>query len=87
LAQENDIPLHIVISPYLISEDHQMIFNRASDFADIDHLNYRGNQKYTKALAEYLSSNYQISDRRGDKKYQTWQDHADYISSLIGNQQ
>ena len=113
LAQENDIPLLIVISPYLISEDHQMIFNRASDiadeygvdfinynllsndigidftrdFADIDHLNYRGNQKYTKALAEYLSSNYQISDRRGDKKYQTWQDHADYISSLIGNQQ
>lgn len=45
LAQENDIPLLIVISPY------------------------------------------QISDRRGDKKYQTWQDHADYISSLIGNQQ
>ncbi|WP_122642517.1 hypothetical protein [Luxibacter massiliensis] len=99
LAQENDIPLVMVKSPYpSITQEHQRKYNRvgeiaeeygvpflnfnllydelgldfSKDFADTGHLNYLGNIKYTKYLAEYLKSNYEIPDRRGEKGYQSY---------------
>lgn len=113
LAQANNIPILIVISPYAgINEWEQTIFNTAGDIAaeynvpfinynllindigidfstdaaDSAHLNYRGNQKYSYAVGAYIKENFSVADRRGDINYQTWQNHADYISAMIENQ-
>lgn len=57
-----------------------------TDVADAGHLNYRGNVKFTKEIGKYIVDNYQVTDRRGNTEYQTWQDNADYIEELISNQ-
>lgn len=56
------------------------------DVADAQHLNYRGSQKYAKALGKYIKENFDIPNRKGDGKYQTWQDNAYEISVEIANQ-
>lgn len=48
------------------------------DYADRYHLNYRGNEKLTKALGEYVKSEYDIPDRRGDEYYSSWEDSSTY---------
>ena len=112
LAQENDIPIVVVVSPYAgIYEGPQTIFNRAQDIAaeygvefinynlcyqeigldyatdaaDGDHLNFRGNRKFSVAVGRYLTDHYEISDRRGDSRYQSWQMGADYIRSTMAD--
>lgn len=42
------------------------------DFADRDHLNYIGNVKFTKYLAEYLKNSYDLMDRRGMEGYELY---------------
>lgn len=114
LAQENNIPIVVVINPYAeINENVSSLYNTASDIAaeyDVDfidcncflseigidyatdaadgaHLNYRGSQKYSQYIGEFLKSNFAISDRREDPKYASWQRNADYISRMIYNQE
>lgn len=114
LAQEEGIPIIVVISPYAgISEGEQQIYNTASDIAeeygvpfvnfnlflneigldfstdagDDAHLNYRGNQKYSVYFGNYMKENYDIPDRRGDSKYDSWQRNADYVRQMISDQQ
>lgn len=114
LAQENNIPILVVISPYAgINAWEQAIYNTAEDIAseydvpfinynlsindigldfttdvaDIGHLNYRGNQKYTNAVGKYIKEEFSIPDRRGDTDYQTWENHADFIACMIQNQE
>ena len=40
---------------------------------DVGHLNYLGNQKYTKYLGTYIKEHYTVSDRRADAAYESWQ--------------
>lgn len=114
LAQENKIPIVVVISPYAsINEYESSQYNMASDIAaeygvdfidcnrylseigidysvdaaDGDHLNYKGNQKYSQYIGKILKDYYAISDRREDPKYVSWQRNADYISQIIYNQE
>lgn len=54
-----------------------------TDYADEDHLNYRGARKYTEYLGRYLKDNYQIIDRRGDNTYGSWQNNAEDIRNSI----
>lgn len=58
----------------------------AIDVADRAHLNYRGNQKYTCVVGEYIKDNFDITDHRGEPGYETWQRDADYIHAMIDNQ-
>lgn len=44
----------------------------STDLGDPSHLNYRGNVKYTRYLAEYLRSRYDIPDRRGEDGYASY---------------
>jgi len=46
------------------------------DFADHAHLNAQGAVKYTMHLASWLKQNYEIPDRRGQKGYESWEDHG-----------
>ena len=81
LAQNYEIPVMVVISPYIgmgYSDQckfntgadiankmnvpfinynfwaDEMDLNYSDDFADKNHLNYKGNQKYTHLLGEYI---------------------------------
>lgn len=43
-----------------------------TDLGDGLHLNYRGNIKFTRYLAEYIESQYDIPDRRGEDSYESY---------------
>lgn len=45
-----------------------------TDFADHTHLNEEGAAKYTKSLGKWLEENYEISDRRGQEGYESWEE-------------
>ncbi len=64
----------------------QLGMDFSQDAADVFHLNYRGNQKLTRALGDYIVSHYSVPDRRGDEDYASWEGNARYISAQIGNQ-
>ena len=49
--------------------DHTCYYNR-------EHLNMYGSVKYTDYLSRYIKKNYQIPDRRGDSRYDSW--NAEY---------
>ena len=43
------------------------------DMADTGHLNYSGNYKFTNYFGSLLKEKYDLPDRRGDKKYVSWE--------------
>lgn len=53
--------------------------NFTTDVADQDHLNYKGNQKFSRYIGYILKEKYLIPDCRGDERYSSWQRHAEYI--------
>ncbi len=59
----------------------------SKDAADPGHLNYRGNQKFSSVLGQYISDHYDITDRRGDAEYQSWEKQTKYIMATIRNQE
>ena len=112
LAQEEGIPICIVVSPCaeltqeqqerlytakLIAQEYGVIFkdfnycagemglDYAEDFADSVHLNYKGNEKYSSYLGEFLKSNFQISDRRNDSRYNSWNENVNVREHNIAN--
>lgn len=58
----------------------------ATDVADDSHLNHLGNPKYSDYLGNYLTSNFELPDRRPDFRYQSWERNAQYIRQTISNQ-
>ena len=110
LAQEKNIPIIVIISPYAgITEKEQEIYNRAGDIAseygvpfvnynlslqelgidfsvdaaELSHLNYRGNRKFTSYFGNYIHDNFDLPDRRNDERYSSWQKNADFIRQMI----
>ncbi len=65
----------------------EMGLDFSTDAADTDHLNYRGSQKFARYLGDYIVSNYDFPDRRGDPQYSSWERHADFIRQMIYNQE
>ncbi len=54
----------------------------SSDFADYgNHLNAVGASKVTDFLGNYLMDNYELEDKRGDKKYSSWDEAYDLYCS------
>ena len=45
-----------------------------TDFYNYNHMNIYGSDKYTDFLANYINENYNLKDRRKDKKYSDWYD-------------
>lgn len=58
-----------------------------ADMADVGHLNYKGNAKFTMALGSDISKNFEIPDRRGNENYASWERNARYISAQTANQE
>lgn len=114
LCQQEDIPLLLVKSPQVLSENEKKQYNMtgqiaqeygvpfvdfnssryydemgldfSKDYADAGHLNYRGNVKYTNALAEEILSRYELPDRRGEAGYESWEMHSKNTLARMDNQ-
>ena len=56
-----------------------------TDFSDAQHLNYKGNTKLTRFLADYIKSEYDIPDRRNDAKYDSWQKDSEVYYKQLEN--
>lgn len=82
IAEEYNVPF---LNCNLISKE--IGIDWAVDAADPDHLNYRGNQKFSKYIGEYIVDNYEITDHRGEDNYSSWQDDANYIRQMIYDQE
>ncbi|MDD6311602.1 MAG: hypothetical protein PUB09_06775 [Firmicutes bacterium] len=48
--------------------------NWDEDFYNSKHVNYCGAEKYTKWLTAYLAEHYDLTDHRGDAKYESWEE-------------
>jgi hypothetical protein len=48
----------------------------ATDLVDVEHLNYKGAEKLTRALGERLKARYDLPDRRGDSAWDSWAQDA-----------
>lgn len=56
------------------------LVNYQTDFCDAGHLNPSGARKVTNFLGEYLVSNYNIPDQRGNENYSYWyEDYHEYV--------
>lgn len=60
-------------------------FDPATDFAESSHLNYYGNEKYTRFLGDYISKHYEVTDRRGDENYASWEANSDFYHKHSSN--
>ncbi len=114
LCKQENIPLLIVKSPYVLNEASMKKYNMSKkiadeygvpfinfnsskyynsmkldfskDFADDGHLNYMGNVKYTKALADEIKKRFDIPDRRGQQEYESWEMHSKDVLGRTENQ-
>ncbi len=55
------------------------------DFAESSHLNYYGSEKYTSYLGNYIAKHFKVSDRRGDKRYDSWEANSRYYEKHAQN--
>ena len=60
--------------------------NPETDMAEASHLNYRGTGKLSRYLAEWLASNYDLADHRGDETYASWEENAADWKQKYANQ-
>lgn len=49
------------------------------DFRDESHVNNYGAMKVTEYLAQYMRTNYNMEDHRGDNNYFLWEQNAEYL--------
>lgn len=81
VAEEEGVPY--VNTFYLLDE---IGFDFAKDMADSEHVNYFGAQKLTAYLGEYLQTNYQLEDHRGDPAVaDLWNKYYETFSKEISN--
>ena len=50
------------------------------DYRDMYHMNCLGSQKFTTFFGQFIKEKYDISDRRGDERYTSWQTNAEYTA-------
>lgn len=67
IAKEYDVPFIDFNRFY-----DEMELDFSEDMADNYHLNYKGNVKYTRYLAEYIKNHYEIPDHRGEALYESY---------------
>ena len=60
-----------------------MGINFDEDFKDESHLNYYGSCKFTKYIADSIKANYDIPDRRGDDRWESWDRNVEMINQEV----
>ena len=61
----------------------ESIYDLENDFYNDGHVNYYGAEKFTDRFAKYLKENYDLPDRRGDKKCAAWEGVYDIIKQQV----
>ncbi len=67
IAQEYDIPF---LNGNYYYDKVGLDFN--ADYYDAGHMNYRGSEKFTRFLGNYLKENYDFPSRQGQEGYESW---------------
>lgn len=60
-------------------------FNSQTDFAETSHLSYLGMKKYSQFLGNYLTEQYNLSDHRGEKKWESWDTYGKWERQVFSN--
>ena len=81
IASEYGVPF---LDLNLTWDDYQLDFS--TDMADADHVNYSGNVKFSGYIGDYISREYALPDRRGDKRYVSWKKNAAMIQADVEGQ-
>lgn len=55
----------------------EMHFNPAKDYAEQSHLNHNGACKFTEYMGKWLADNCDLTDHRGDDRWDSWQKYSD----------
>lgn len=100
IAEENGLPyINCNLLDAITGFDFTTDF-RSYYLFDADHLNTKGATRITRFLAKYLKENYELPDRRGDARYESWEafarqtknelmpqitDTADYFAELASS--
>lgn len=79
IAEEYDIPF---LNGCLMNEELGMDYT-VDSMGDGGHLNYSGVTKWTGWLGNYLVSNYELIDRRGDSDYEVWEYQTAKLAAQI----
>ena len=74
IADRNDVPFNSTNYFY----DH-MNLDFETDFNDPSHLNYSGSCKFTEYLGQEILNRFDIPNRHGDARYESWARHAEKI--------
>ena len=64
----------------------EMGFDPAVDYAEASHLNHSGACKFTAYLGGWLTKQFDLSDRRGDDRWDSWQKYSDCWNTTYLNQ-
>ncbi len=54
-----------------------------TDFYNSKHVNFLGAEKYTSYLSKYIDENYDLPDRRGDDKYESYDEAYDVYREFV----
>lgn len=53
---------------------------------DYGHLNYYGVTKYTKWIGDYIKDNYSLTDHRGNKQYNAYEEGINWLNEMKGSE-
>ncbi|MBQ8209866.1 MAG: hypothetical protein IJZ35_04730 [Clostridia bacterium] len=81
IAEEYGVPFYNFMREY----KDELALDYSTDFANKQHLNHKGNTKLTRFFADILSKEYNITDKRGDEKYSSWDDDAKVYYAQLEN--
>lgn len=62
----------------------EMGLNFDEDYNDESHLNYSGSSKFSLFLSRVLKENFDLPDRRGDLRYESWDRNAEQMREAYG---
>ncbi len=54
-----------------------------NDFYNSKHVNYVGSEKYTEYVMEYITEHYDLPDRKGNEKYESWGEAYEKYCSYV----
>lgn len=81
IADEYGVPFYNFLTEY----KDAVAIDYSKDFADKQHLNHLGNTKITRFFGNLLKSNYNITDRRGDDRFASWEADAKVYYNQLEN--
>lgn len=60
-------------------------FDPQQDFAESHHLNYYGAEKFSSYYGNYIKTHYELSDRRGESGYESWEANSVFYQKQAAN--